>query len=147
MKDLTTLNAQEIDAVASQKTALAQFVDSAFALQKKMMTEFSLRGGELREVAASLDAYGHAYRQYGTAQIVSDYFKEFGIPFTEATPDPMIEHSESIRKAALGTIGVLRNLGCDSEDINFIADDLKKHGEAGRILGNADGIMLVLKIY
>lgn len=143
---MTTLTSQAIEATGDRQVALIMFADSGHTLLSKLRAEFSLSGSEVREVAASLDDYGHAYRQYGTAQIVSNYFKESGIPFREEMPDPMIEHSENIRKAALATIGVLRNLGCDSQDINFISDDLKKHGEAGRILGNAEGILMILKL-
>jgi hypothetical protein len=143
---MTTLIEQAVEATKDRQLAVNMFANSGHSLLSKLRAEFSLNGGEVREVATSLDDYGHAYRQYGTAQIVSNYFKESGIPFTENLPDPMVEHTENIRKAALATISVLRELGCDSQDINFISDDLKKHGEAGRILGNAEGILMVLKL-
>lgn len=143
---MTVINPQILEGQAASDHALELCVQSANTLLSKMVKEFRFVGREVFVVRGTLEEYTHAYRQYGVAQIMSDYFKSMGIPFRAGLEDPIIEHSANIRTAALAVIKTLRDLDCDTQDINSISDDLKKHGEAARLSGNAEGIVMLAKV-
>lgn len=143
---MTVTDSQYREGIAASDTALEACVASANTLLFKLVRDFRLVGGEIIEVRSGLEEYTHAYRQYGVAQIMSDYFKTNNMPFRAGLEDPIIEHSANIRKAALDFIKTLRDLGCDTQDINSISDALKQHGESARISGTAEGIVMLLKV-
>lgn len=143
---MVTLDSQVLESIKDSETALEACVASANKLLRELVADFRLVGVEVADVRGSLEEYTNAYRNYGIAQIMSDYFKSMGIPFRAGLEDPVIEHSENIRQAALSFIKTLRELGCDSQDINSISDALKQHGESARISGTAEGILMLLKV-
>ena len=113
------------------------------ALLTFMKAEFRLDFDETRDVSEALGEYGAVYRNYGTAQVISGYSKGIGITFRESLPDPEIEFKEKSRKASLDLITLLRSLDFTTNDINSITEKLKDFGEAGRVLGYAEGYLLI----
>lgn len=142
---MTALEQQVSEGTAESDKALDACVASANALLFKLVGDFRLSGIEIITVRAEVEDYTHAYRQYGIAQIMSDYFKASNLQFRAGLEDPIIEHSANIRKAALTFIKTLRDLGCDTQDINSISDALKQHGEAARLAGIAEGTLMLVK--
>jgi hypothetical protein len=131
------------EANASIELATDLFNYKGRALLTHMKAEFRLDSEELQDVGAALGEYGAVYRQYGTAQIISSYSKGVGITFRDSLPDPEIEFKEKSREASLDLLTLLRSLDFTTNDINSITEKLKDFGEAGRVLGYAEGYLLI----